>query len=188
MSKNQIQQAVTVLQRGGVIAYPTEAVFGLGCDPRQEDSIKKLLQIKQRPVEKGLILIASHIDQLLDYIDSSAIEMTRWAEVQASWPGPVTWLLPVRQPVSSLLCGAHTSIAVRVSAHPVVKMLCDAFAGAITSTSANRSNQSPTRTAEATHTELGRLVDFIIDGEVGPAQKPTEIRDALSGRIIRPGD
>ena len=188
MSKNNIKQAVAVLQRGGVIAYPTEAVFGLGCDPQQESSIKRLLEIKQRPAAKGLILIASQISQLLPYIDIDAIDAARWREVQASWPGPITWLLPARQQVSRLICGDHDSIAVRVSAHPVVKDLCNAFGAAITSTSANLSDQPPTRSANAVHAELGSLVDYIVDGEVGPAQKPTEIRDALSGKIIRPGD
>jgi len=102
LTEKNIKQAVSVLQRGGVIAYPTEAVFGLGCDPQQKNSIRNLLQIKQRPAEKGLILIASSVCQLLAYIDTASISEVRWAEVQASWPGPVTWLLPYKKQVSSL--------------------------------------------------------------------------------------
>lgn len=176
------------MQRGGVIAYPTEAVFGLGCDPQQKNSIRNLLQIKQRPAEKGLILIASSVCQLLAYIDTASISEARWAEVQASWPGPVTWLLPYKKQVSKLIYGEHTSIAVRVSAHPAVVNICDTFGRAIISTSANRSGQPPLRSSEEVWTQLGGQVDFILEGGVGKAAGPSEIRDAVSGRIIRPAE
>ena len=185
-TEENISQAVSVLQHGGIIAYPTEAVFGLGCDPQQPDSIKRLLQIKQRPASKGLILIASSIEQLSPYIDSSHLEQQTWQQVQNSWPGPVTWLLPAQQSLSKLICGEHNSVAVRVSAHPVVVELCRRFGGAIISTSANRSNEPPAASADEVEAQLGELIDFVVAGEVGGAGKPTEIRDALSGKIVRP--
>lgn len=187
LTENIIRQAVTVLQSGGVIAYPTEAVYGMGCDPLQDNSIRKVLQIKQRPADKGLILIASNITQLMAYIDLDKLPDERWQEIQASWPGPFTWLIPARQSVSDLIRGQHSSIAVRVSAHPVVRELCDAFGGAIISTSANLSGEEPTRTVEQTRAQLAELVDYIVDGKVGDSSKPSEIRDALTGALVRAG-
>lgn len=185
MAENNISQAVKILRRGGVIAYPTEAVFGLGCDPRQDESIKRLLQIKQRPLEKGLILVASDIAQLEPFIDIAALDAMRWAEIQASWPGPFTWLIPVRPETSIYLRGQHKTLAVRISSHPVVHELCQAFAAPIVSTSANLSGQPPARTGKEVEEQLGSVVDYIVQGEVGDSSRPTEIRDAVSGRIIR---
>jgi L-threonylcarbamoyladenylate synthase len=185
-TEENINQAVSVLQQGGIIAYPTEAVFGLGCDPQRDNSIKRLLQVKQRPASKGLILIASEIVQLTPYIDTARLDAARWQQVQASWPGPYTWLLPVRRGLSKLIRGEHSSVAVRVSAHPIVRQLCDSFGGAIISTSANRSGMSPAVTVDEVEAQLGELIDYVVAGDVGGSDKPTEIRDALSGKIIRP--
>lgn len=170
-----------------MIAYPTEAVFGLGCDPQQQDSIKKLLKIKQRAADKGLILIASDISQILPYIEITELSDDMWKQVQSTWPGPVTWVLPAKTNVSELIRGKHTTIAVRVSAHPLVMKLCDAFGHALISTSANRSEQQPARTVDEVGTIFGEQVDYIVDGDVGELRQPTEIRDARSGKIIRPG-
>ena len=186
MSNSNINKAVTVLQQGGVIAYPTEAVFGLGCDPQQRESIQKLLDIKQREKEKGLILIASDVSQIMPYIDISKLSDAMWNEVQSSWPGPVTWLIPANKNVSEMIRGKHESVAVRVTAHPLVKKLCTAFAKAIISTSANRSHQPPGRTADEVRNIFADQLDYVLDGELGKLNKPTEIRDAVSGNIIRP--
>ncbi|MFO7602743.1 MAG: Sua5/YciO/YrdC/YwlC family protein [Gammaproteobacteria bacterium] len=183
-----IQEAVAALRRGGIIAYPTEAVFGLGCDPRQPHSIQRLLDIKQRPAAKGLILIASTVAQLVPYLDLSQLSAARWQEIQSCWPGPVTWLVPAAAQVGAEIRGVHTSVAVRVSAHARVQALCDAFDGAIISTSANLSGQPPARSAAQTRAQLGERLDYILPGEVGGARNPSEIRDARSGKIIRPAD
>src|SRR6218665_315978 len=89
-----INEAAIRLKSGGVIAYPTEAVWGLGCDPFDETAVMRLLAIKQRPVDKGLILIAADLAQLQPLLDLPAMPETRLAEVLASWPGPHTWVLP----------------------------------------------------------------------------------------------
>lgn len=180
-----VYQAAQVLRDGGVIAYATEAVFGLGCNPRNAQALQKLLAIKQRAAAKGLILIASDEQQLHPYIDLTKLTESLWQPVRSSWPGPVTWILPANQTVSSLLCGEHDSLAVRVTAHPQVSALCEAFGGAIVSTSANLSDQEPARNAEEVKTQFSSSLDLILLGETGGANKPSEIRDALTGKIIR---
>ncbi len=184
-TRRTVQQAVSHLRRGGVIAYPTEAVFGLGCDPRNRAAVQRILRIKRRPWHKGLILIAADFAQLRPYV--LPLNDAQWTQIQASWPGPVTWLLPARPSVSRLLRGRHATLAVRVTAHQPTIALCRAFGGAIVSTSANRSGRPPARTAQALRRQLSRDVDDILPGRLGDGQRPSEIRDLATGRIMRVG-
>lgn len=179
-----IEQAVTILKQGGVIAYPTEAVYGLGCDPHQLEAVQRILELKQRPTEKGLILVAADIAQLEEWLLPLGDDIRQ--RILASWPGPVTWLCPAPSEVSTLLRGKHTSLAVRVSDHPQVQALCRAFGGAIVSTSANISDQPAALNAQEVKTIFGSRVDLVLEGELGKSERPTEIRDALTNAIIRP--
>lgn len=186
INNNQINQAVKVLQHDGIIAYPTEAVYGLGCDPNNLAAIKKILDLKQRDKEKGLILIAANFDQLKPYLKSleKGIEekiLTSWSETQRA----ITWLVPVKDEVSEYLKGQFETLAVRVSHHPVVKDLCETFGGAIVSTSANISKQEAARTSEEVKDIFQDKVDFIVEGETDATAQPSEIRDALTDKIIR---
>ena len=169
------------LKAGKIIAYPTEAVFGLGCDPNNDTAIQMLLNLKQRPAHKGLIIVASEFSQLTPFI--ADIPEDRLNIVLASWPGPSTWIFPVNPNTSRLITGNHDSIAVRVSAHPVVQAICQAF-GPIISTSANLATQPPAITTEQAH-EIFQKRGYVVDGKVGKNQKPTSIRNALTGTIIR---
>lgn len=183
MSSNQINEAVQILHRGGVIAYPTEAVYGLGCDPANHQAIQKLLQLKQRDRDKGLILIAAEFEQLTPYL--AELEDHLKQQVLASWPGPVTWLWPAKPGVSAWLRGEHATIAVRVTDHPLAAKLCRVFGGALVSTSANVSGASPARTPEELQTQFKDQLDYVVVGELGGLAKPSQIRDVLSGRILR---
>lgn len=183
MSSQQINEAVRVLQQGGVIAYPTEAVYGLGCDPNNHHAVERLLAIKQRSRDKGLILIAADFLQLRPYL--AEIDNALKAKILATWPGPVTWLWPAKPTVSSLLRGKHDTIAVRVTAHPLAAALCREFAGPLVSTSANLSGKPPTRSADEVRNQLGEQLDYVLEGKVGGRTKPSEIRDALSGEVLR---
>lgn len=182
----EVLQAVRVLHKGGVIAYPTEAVYGLGCDPKNVSAVKKIFDLKQRKKEKGLILIASEYEQLKSYI--SPLERTIENKMLSSWQDQktaITWLVPVDSRVSTYLKGQFDTLAVRVSHHPVVKELCDKFAGAIISTSANIATQEAARTVEQVKQIFGDKIDFILDGETDLNAQPSEIRDALTDKIIR---
>ena len=177
---------IDALHRQQVIAYPTEAVFGLGCDPDSEQAVNALLALKQRPWEKGLILIAADYAQLAPYIDDSALSERQRAAIFASWPGPVTWVIPARPETSRLLTGRFNSLAVRVSDHPLVQQLCRGFGKPLVSTSANLSGQEPCRSAEEVQKQFG--VAFpVLAGSVGGRLNPSEIRDALTGEQIRQG-
>lgn len=179
--------AATALRRGAVIAYPTEGVWGLGCDPSDRDAVMRLLDIKQRDPAKGLILIAAERAQLDPFIDFDALPASRMAALETSWPGPHTWIVPARAGVGSELRGAHAGLAVRVSAHVDVIALCNAFGGALVSTSANLAGQpAPTRHADLDVALLARI-DGVMEGETGGAHGPSSIRDALSGQLLRAG-
>lgn len=169
-----------------VVAYPTEAVFGLGCDPDSEQAVEALLALKQRPRDKGLILIADSYAQLLPYIDDSQLSAERREQIFASWPGPVTWVMPAKPSTPQWLTGRFTSLAVRVSDHPLVKELCRQYGKPLVSTSANLSAQPPCRTAAAVKLQFGQSFP-VLEGDVGGRQNPSEIKDAATGELIRQG-
>lgn len=184
--KQQINQAVEILQQGGIVAYPTEAVYGLGCDPADLSAVKKILELKKRKKEKGLILVAENFEQLKPYL--SPLEENTENKLLDSWHDSVkaiTWLVPVKADISEYLKGQFDTLAVRVSNHPIVKELCEKFNGPIVSTSANISNQEAARTPEQVEQIFGKKVDFIIEGETDLNAQPSEIRDALTDKIIR---
>jgi L-threonylcarbamoyladenylate synthase len=183
-SRFRLRDAAQQLRQGAIIAYPTEAVFGLGCDPRNEQAVMRLLTIKQRPVEKGLILIASRWEQLQPYLQP--VDPDIRARLEESWPGPVTWLLATRPQTPAWLSGMHESLAVRVTAHPLAAALCDAFGGAIVSTSANASGRPPARTALQARLRCPG-VDIVLVGATGGRKRPSEIRNPYTGERVRPG-
>lgn len=187
MVMDNFEQALLALKQGEVIAYPTEGVFGVGCDPDNNEAIDKLLALKQRPVEKGLILIAANYSQLLPYIDESQLTAAQLKEVKSTWPGPVTWIMPTSDKVSSSLCGQFDSIAVRVTDHPLVQKMCHAFGKPLTSTSANLTGHPPCMTTQEVEEQLGDKLVAVLHGETGGREKPSEIRDAKTSRILRQG-
>lgn len=186
MSRLHLQKAVHAIRHGGLVAYPTEAVYGLGCDPLNGHAVDRLLALKRRPVEKGLILIASDIGQLAPYIDLESLSEMRQQEILASWPGPTTWLIPVRASVPEWLTGEHQTLAVRVTAHPLARALCETAGFALVSTSANLTGHPPARNALQVRAVFNTQLDYILTGATGGLRKPSEIRHALSGNIIRP--
>jgi len=183
MNDKTISEAVQVLRSGGVIAYPTESVYGLGCDPANIESIKRLLAIKQRQRDKGVILVAADFSQLEKYLVD--IDERLQQPVMASWPGPHTWLWPAKSDLSRWLRGQHDTLAVRVSAHPLVAKLCNSFGGALVSTSANLAHQPPARSSQQVRELFAEELDYILDGETGGHPAPTEIREVLSGKVVR---
>ncbi|MDF2179759.1 Sua5/YciO/YrdC/YwlC family protein [Aliiglaciecola sp. CAU 1673] len=178
------QQLIEQFQQGAILAYPTEAVFGLGCDPLNEDAVTALLAMKQRPMEKGVILVASNYSQLLPFVKDNAIPMERRTEIFSSWPGPNTWLLPKSSITPDWISGASPLVAVRVSAHPRVRQLCDTLNSPLVSTSANLSGRPPARTSDEVRKLFAEQV-LLIEGCVGSQKNATQIRHGLSGQIIR---
>ena len=178
-----ITHAVATLRRGGVIAYPTEAVWGLGCDPLNESAVRRIFTLKQRPNGVGLILIGADFSQVQAFLGdctSAAIERAK-----ATWPGPNTWIFPRNSLVPAWIVGEHAGIAIRVTAHPIAAALCRAFGSAIVSTSANPHGQAPARSAETVRQLFDDQLDDIVEGELGGLERPSAIRDAVSGEVLR---
>lgn len=169
---------------GGLIAYPTEAVYGLGCDPMNPVAVLNLLALKSRPVSKGLILIAADFDQLRSYV--AAVAPARMAAVHASWPGPHTWLLPTLPATPPWLTGDHQTLAVRVTAHPVAAALCR-LVGPLVSTSANPAGRKPARDRLTIRRYFGDELDAMLSGPIDHERRPSSIRDALTGCTLRAG-
>ncbi|MEI2431940.1 Sua5/YciO/YrdC/YwlC family protein [Lysobacter yananisis] len=184
-SSLSIEQAAAALARGGVLVYPTEAVWGIGCDPFDRAAVLRLLAIKQRPVDKGVILIAASVAQFDALIDWNALPPERAQAVRASWPGPHTWALPATPAVPAWISGEHRSVALRVSAHPQAAALCRAHGGPLVSTSANLAGQPPAFRREQLDRAVLALADGVCEGETGGLAAPTPIRVALSGEVLR---
>ncbi|TAJ92167.1 MAG: tRNA threonylcarbamoyladenosine biosynthesis protein RimN [Gammaproteobacteria bacterium] len=182
MNRWHLRKAARILNTGGVIAYPTEAVFGLGCRPWDAGAVARILTLKRRDPAKGLIVIAAEIEQLAPLIDlNGGISMD---ELQSTWPGPVTWVIPARPGVPQWLRGNHAGIAVRVTAHPVAGELCR-LTGPLISTSANPEGLAPARTGIRVRAYFRDQLDCILPGKVGDHASPTEIRRADSGEVLR---
>lgn len=178
-------RAAELLHAGQVIAYPTEAVYGLGCDPRNETAVRKLLALKSRHESAGLVLIASEFEQLNTWVaDVSQALLDR---AKKTWPGPVTWLFPRARGVPDFVAGKHDTVAVRITAHVPSRQLCTAFGSALISTSANPTTAPPARSVAEVREYFGASLAGILDGELGDGQKPSEIRDLASGNVIRAG-
>jgi L-threonylcarbamoyladenylate synthase len=178
-----IGRAARALRGGGVIAYPTEAVFGLGCLPRRRAAVMRLLAIKRRSWRKGLILIAADLAQLAPYVVLPP-EPQR-GTVLASWPGPYTWILEARRGTPRWITGGRPAVAVRVTAHPSARELCRRVGDALVSTSANLSRRPPHRRLLHLRRDLGAQVDYVLAGELGGAERPTAIRDGRTGQVLR---
>jgi L-threonylcarbamoyladenylate synthase len=185
-SNPTVSIANSVLKTGGVIAYPTEAVWGLGCDPFDPEAVFNVLSLKNRSVDKGLILIGSAMNQF-DFILQDLPEHYI-SKLELSWPGPFTWIVPSNKRVPEWVSGRHDGIAIRVTNHPLVCALCDRFGGPIVSTSAN-----PQAKPAATHPwqiqkyfSKDRRLEYITKGHIGHSSKPSLIRDLRTDQIIRP--
>lgn len=178
----RLRIAARAIQTGKVVAYPTEAVWGLGCDPFNTHAVRRILSLKKRDPAKGLILVAADMAQL-EFLLADLPAQQR-ATLAASWPGPVTWLIPHQGKLPAVVTGMHDSVAVRVSAHPVVRALCQWVGGVIVSTSANPQGLAPARWGYRARRYFGQSVIYA-PGQVDLQARPSTIRDLSSGHTLR---
>jgi L-threonylcarbamoyladenylate synthase len=175
-------KAAEILLGGGVIAYPTEGVFGLGCLPQDSDAVQRLLAIKQRDPSKGLILLAASASQLDGWIDLSTMAL-----LPEPLPDrPITWIAPPGGKASYLIQGDNAGIAVRITTNPVALAICNAVNSPIVSSSANLSGRPVARNQFMLRRQFADLVDYIVPGSCGPSTGPSEIRQLESGDVLRP--
>lgn len=170
------------LGRGGVIAYPTESCYGFGCDPRNRRAVQRILRLKRRPPQKGLILIAAEYRQVARYLQPlTPAEQDR---LRADGAQAITYLMPVRPSCPRWLRGAHDTLAVRLTAHPFAQGLCRSAQRALVSTSANLSGRRAVKTYADCLRQFGSRV-WVLPGKVGKRKRPSTIRAWGSDRIIR---
>lgn len=179
----QFVSAMRALETGGVIAYPTEAVWGLGCDPLDALAIEELLCLKSRPVEKGVILVGGCMSDFDFLLHDLAPKLYKTLEL--SWPGHNTWLVPHKNRVSPLVHGAHDTVAIRVSTHPLIKAITETFGGPIVSTSANPAGKPPAKSSiKARNYFLKSGISFM-PGSIADKQRASIIRHLISGKVVR---
>lgn len=179
-----LAQAARHVLAGGVIAYPTEAVWGLGCDPFDPLAVQRILDLKQRPIEKGLIMIASDINQCADLLEGLSEQMLE--RINQATDKPTTWIVPNHGAVPYWITGKHQSFALRITQHPIARALCEQFGGPIVSTSANPAAKPEARTRLKLMRYFPRGIDFIAPGIIGKQRSPSEIRNLTTGAILRP--
>ena len=170
------------LRRGGLIAYPTESCYGLGCDPGNRTAVQRLLKLKQRPQHKGLILIAESYRQVARYLQP--LTPPQQQQLHKAGAQAITYLMPARHSTPRWLRGAHDTLAVRLTAHPSAMRLCRSIDSALVSTSANRSGQRPAKTYAQCQRLFWRKV-WVLPGRVGKRKKPSTIRMWADGQVIR---
>ena len=175
----------SVMHQGGVIAYPTEAVWGLGCDPYNASAVNRILTLKQRDPAKGLILVAANIEQFAPFLEG--LSKAQMEQLASGWPGPITWLVPNNGTVPQWVTGDFSSVALRVSAHSYVKYLCEAFGGPIVSTSANPQGKPAPRQLWGVSRYFNKApeLNYIVKGCVGSRLIPSQIKHLIGGEIIR---
>ena len=179
----EVQAAAALLRTGGVLAYPTEGVYGLGCDPDDHEAFEKIFAMKRRPSEQGVLLIAADFEQVRGWI--GAAPESAFVRANAIWPGAHTFIFPRSPRVPEWVAGGHAGIALRVTAHAPSAALCRAFGGPIVSTSANRHGEPPARSVADVRAIFGDEPDGVLDAPLGGLDKPTPITDAVTGAIIR---
>ena len=178
-----LQHAARLIRAGALVAYPTEAVYGLGCDPANEDAVMRLLLVKQRPLHKGLILLGADFDQLSPWVQLSAGQQQRLAR---DWPVGVTYLIQASPRVPDWIRGRHHKVAVRVSGHPLATALARLAGTPLVSTSANLSGRPALRNLFQVGRQLGAQVDLIVPGQCNISRSPSTIIDLDTGLTVRP--
>ena len=178
-----LDRACHALKKGQIIAYPTEAVFGLGCDAYHHEAVKKIYELKGRASNKGVIIISHDFEMLRPFILLDTLDSKQLHQITSTWPGPHTWVFKATDYAKHLI-GKADSVAVRVTNHPVAQALCAQWGRPLVSTSANKANCSPARTRQEVVDYFGSAI-FIVEGEVGHLERPTPIQDAYSLHYYR---
>lgn len=180
-STSQIQQATKIILDGGIISYPTESVFGLGCDPLNEKAVHRILKLKNRSINKGLIIVAGDLNQLAPYIEISAKEEKKILNEKLA----TTWLVNKSSLTPNWVSGEHKKVAIRVSKHPLIINLCQIINQPLISTSANPSGSAPATTSQQSNHYFSKNVDLYIDDQSKQTGQPTQIKDITTDTVIR---
>jgi L-threonylcarbamoyladenylate synthase len=184
---NDVDRALQVLRGGGLVAIPTETVYGLAADASNSDAVRRIFTVKRRPADHPLIVHLAAAEQLADWAATTPASATVLAE--ACWPGPLTLLVPRAAHVLDVVTGGRTSVGIRVPAHRLTLELLARFGGGLAAPSANRFGRVSPTTAEHVRTDLGDEVDFVLDGGPCPIGVESTIVDCTVDlpQVLRPG-
>jgi len=182
VTAEELVPAFSALHSGGVVAFPTETFYGLAVDPRSTLAVRRIFELKRRPADQRLPLIAGSIEQIVDHVG----EMTPLAERLArhGWPGPLTLIIPASDRLCSDVHLSTGRVAVRVPSDAVARALASGAGHAITSTSANFSGDPPASTPDRVVTSFASDIDVLIDSGPTPAGLPSTIVDATGDAPI----
>ena len=179
----QLKLITDQLHAGAVIAYPTEGVWGLGSMPKNQAAVEKILRLKRRSWCRGLILIASHLEQILPYC--KPLSTHHLDEMKQNWPGPITYLIPKSERTPWWISGNSDRVAVRITEHRVVKDICNNLGQPLVSTSANPAGKKPATSVSELKLYFANQLDVIVPGQLGGEIGVSEIRDLLTGVVLR---
>ncbi len=178
-------EAVEALKAGGIIAYPTEGVYGLGVDASNREAVFSLLKLKKRPVEKGLIVVVNDLDQVIQWIKKLDVDQKNRILQRNDEGFRATWTIPANEKAPDYLTGGRSEIAVRVTTHPELKELCRRFGSPIVSTSANISGEESLSTIDEIIGKFNGKINGVLGGALGGASKPSQIISLSTHTILR---
>ena len=184
MSPWAIKRLSKAVEKAAVIAYPTDTIWGFGCHPLCASAAIRIMNIKQRGLEKGLILLSPELDYCKPYI-SDDLSSQQIELLQESSSHPVTWLVPASPSCPVWLTGQHATIAIRLTSHPFIVSLCSAMQAPIVSTSANRHGKPSVRNAQQARRQFANELDHIITGFNTGTGSASEIKSLRSGLVFR---
>ncbi len=184
MSPWNLNRYVRAIARGAVFAYPTDTIWGFGCHPLSATGVVRILAIKRRSAAKGLILLASRLDYAEPFVTLDAAARDALARPAAQ---PTTFLVPASADCPPWLTGAHPTIALRITDHPLIERLCDGIEAPLVSTSANRAGGPTVRNYLQARRRFGAELDFVVAGYAAGSGRPSTIRSLADGAIIRGG-
>ncbi len=183
----ELERAVRILRDGGLVAFPTETVYGLGADAENRDALRRLYAVKRRPAEHPVIVHLARAEQLDDW----AVEISPDARTLAAacWPGPLTLVVRRAVRVPDEVTGGLDTVGIRVPGHPLALELLSAFGGGLAAPSANRFGRVSPTTAAAVRDELGDDVSLVLDGGASRVGVESTIVDCSAGppRVLRVG-
>lgn len=185
MSPWALNRFVHAVSRGAVFGYPTDTVWGFGCHPLIASSVSRILQIKNRSPDKGLILLSSRIEYCSTYLD---VETDQLAALASPTNQPTTWLATASALCPPWIRGIYPTVAIRITSHPLVQAICDGLQAPVVSTSANRGGKATARNSIQMRKQFGSELDYIVTGFPTGSLQPSEIRSLANGTILRTRD
>jgi L-threonylcarbamoyladenylate synthase len=182
MSPWALNRFAHAVSQGAIFGYPTDTIWGFGCHPLIASSVARILQIKNRSADKGLILLSSRLEYCAAYI---GLDNEQLKPVLSTTDHPTTWLVPASECCPAWIRGSNSTVAIRITDHPLLEFLCERLKAPIVSTSANRSGKATARNSVQMRKQFGAELDFIVNGFITGSNRPSEIKSLLSRATIR---